>query len=205
MNKVKSFYRRHPWANTLLICFWALFTYSFGGWWGGWAPPWIGYHRWWWYDDLGHSLYGLMGGITALHIILNYTARGAFLFVGRILVSLVIFSMVMAGAGLFELYEFMWDDYLKPPDRLKGQDGLRDTMIDMWNAFWAAALSLLFWHAGRLLYRIFWPRRSDAEERNKIANDILAASERIRELRRSHWHEVRDRFRERVRKKDPST
>ena len=199
MASVWAQYCRHFWVNTLLICFWGLFAYSSGGWWGGWAPPWVGYHRWWWYDDVGHSLYGFVGGFTLLHFIINYTARGAFLFVGRGMVTIIVLAMVLAGAGLFELYEFIWDEFLKPPERFRGQNGLRDTMIDVWNALWAVAFLLFLWHMGRSLYRRIWPVYAEKEERSQTADDILEASERIRELRRRHWKEVRDKFRRKIR------
>lgn len=165
--------------------------------WGPWH--WIIYSNpIWWFDDLGHILYGFFGGLLVLYIKVNYTARGAFLFVGKKSLMFDTAIYVMAGGAFWELSEFIWDLYLQPsyfPYLNTAQYGLVDTMFDLLNTFWSVLFAIISWQIWRKVYSAFWPDEAEEEELQEIAETIQDASKEVFAIRRMHMKTIRNKFR----------
>ncbi len=199
MNEFPS--KKQTALNAGIIIFWFLIIILWG-----WNPL-DGYRRWWWFDDLGHMLYGFFGAWTFLYFKIHYSARGAFLFVGKKMLVLDTIFYVMGSGAIWELHEFMWDVFLRPgyfPYLDTAQHGLADTMLDLFHELWTATAALLIWHFGRWFYAVLWPEQAALEDRDYTADRIFEASVHLRELRRSHWKEIKTQFKNRLRqRRDP--
>lgn len=155
------------------------------------------------FDDVGHIVYGLGGGFLVLYLKINYTARGAFLFVGKKALMVDTVMYVMAGAAFWELAEFLWDA-LQPvyfPTLFKAQYNLNDTMIDMFNAFWAVLLALALWRLWRWVYAKYWPNDAEQEEFYEIQDALEHARNHIIRMRRIHMKSLREKVKKRIHEK----
>jgi hypothetical protein len=115
------------------------------------------YERFWWWDNLLHASSGVILGYVGFMIlfILNMMGR---INVGAAVIAFFTFSVGMASAGLWEIFEFMVDRF-----GTRMQLSLRDTMIDMILAAFGSLLAagFAYWH-----YR--WPQNSPMK--NAIQN-----------------------------------
>ncbi len=182
--------------NAGIVIFWLFFIFLWG--WN----PFDGFRRTWWFDDLGHILYGFCGGLTFLYFKIRYSARGAFLFVGKKMLILDTIFYVMGSGATWELGEFLWDAYIRPEYFSyldTAQHGLADTMLDLFHELWSVIIALFVWRLARMLYAALWPDEAVREDREYTADQIFEASAHLRELRRAHWKEIKMRFKNRIR------
>lgn len=90
------------------------------------------------YDDIMHFLSGILSVIFAYNVFLALNTNTNLIF-NRNVIILFVFCFNMTIAGLWEIFEFLADNFLGTNMQI---GGLSDTMFDMINAFIASLITI---------------------------------------------------------------
>lgn len=104
----------------------------------------MGFYRFFGYDDLLHFISGVMSGYAAWFLLLKLEGDKAAEWLSRKFIIIYILAFVMAVAGLWELLEFAGDTFLS--FNAQGRDHT-DTMMDMFDGLLGGTLfCILFFY-----------------------------------------------------------
>ncbi len=187
--------------NLLLPIFFIVFWLSFAYIWLviGWKDTNKLFTPHWWFDEVGHALFGTMGSCTLLFLFQNYAAKGVFRITGRFFLALVIIAIISLLGVLWELVEFIWDMWLQPEhfDWLgKAQSDSIDTMIDILVNASFSTLVMGIYGIYNMLYTKIYPDESALFQIEELTGEIKAISHAIGQHRREHLRHIVPALRE---------
>ena len=170
----------------LYFLFWVGFLYIWGL--SGWQDAEL-FNKVWWFDTAGHALFGIAFAWMLLLIISGHAVKGAFLFTGKIFLSIVVIAGVMLVGILWEAAERLWDWYLQPNYFMwlaKAQKDSVDTVSDILVNFCSAFFFVTCYHIYNIIYEKWHPDEAEKTEIEETIEMIQYVSEKIRRRRREH-------------------
>lgn len=179
----------------LLVAFWIAFVFAWGIWY--WKDA-VLFSSVWWFDTVGHVVFGFFGAFTLLYLFRTYAAKGAFVFVGRTFLSILIVAIIAITGVFWEVLELWWDYHLQPDyfDWLaKAQKNSADTTIDILVDTIAAALAMLMYGLYSRLYERYFPDGYAKDEIEEMRIKIEHFSKEIHSKRKEHFRQIKPTLR----------
>ena len=187
----------HP-RNAFLFISWVLFTVI---WFWGWNDDAI-FDSGWWFDAVGHALFGFLGALTFFYLFRRYAVRGIFNIAGDFFLALIIVSVVTCFGVLWEAVELGYDLAIQPSFAdwlVKAQKNSVDTTIDILENIGFSILAMLAAATYRALYRRRYPDESEQEEIEEMRAKIEHFSRELRGRHRKHLFYFRSHLKNLIR------
>ena len=188
-------------VNLLILLANLAFAYIWGIW--GWEGSEL-YESGWWFDALGHAVFGFSWAFIMLYWLKRYFPE-TYIVTRKIVIAIVIPLVVLAvGAIVWEGLERLWDEKIQPnyfPWLAKAQKGDVDTTLDNIFTWLAANTAMLCWWGWRKFHEWKWPNdaQQEAIEEEKEKARLHAAE--IMQMGREHRKQIMQEFRRSLKKK----
>ncbi|MCH7882854.1 hypothetical protein IIA95_00315 [Patescibacteria group bacterium] len=172
--------------NLAFIIFWLLFLFIWGYLWQDGQL----FGKAWWFDTLGHAVFGFFGAFTLLYLLRVYAIKGIFVFAGRVFLSVFIIAIITILGVFWEAGELFWDltlqlDYFNWI--AKAQKDSIDTTADILTNTGFAFFAMLFYGLYNKWYEKYYPNEYEKEEITKMKTKIARFSKDIRKQRRRYF------------------
>lgn len=174
--------------NLAFISFWLLFLFTWGYLWQD-AEL---FGKAWWFDVLGHTVFGFFGAFTLLYLLRVYAIKGIFVFAGRFFLSIFIISIITILGVFWEVGELLWDLKLQPDYFnwiAKAQKNSVDTTVDILTNTGFAFFAMLLYGLYNKWYEKYYPNEYEKEEVIEMQAKIARFSKDIRKRRKKYFKE----------------
>jgi len=177
-----------------LVIFWLVYAYIWAIW--GWNDSTL-FSRWWYFDTLGHAIFGVGATITLLFLFRN-SVHAWFFFGGNIMLTVATVSTVAFAGVFWEFIEAAWDVYHHGvPDHIRAQNSALDTSLDILSSTLTSFITVLIY----ILYSKWYWRRNPNEQVEELGSRIELLSQHMKKEIREQRLDIRKALRRRLKKK----
>ena len=196
LGKFKSFLRevKRP-ANIRIFVFAVLFAYIWGI--QNWSESALFSDRWW-FDALGHFVFGVGLSFTLLYWIRVY-APDSYILSGKLNIARQIIEDVTFIEAIFwEGFEMLWDLQIQPNYAswlARAQNSSADTTSDIIITSLGAVFAMFLWWCWRKYHEKRWPSETEKESIESAKAKSRALAKDILSTRLNHRKQIFNEFR----------
>ncbi|OGF74786.1 hypothetical protein A3E06_00250 [Candidatus Giovannonibacteria bacterium RIFCSPHIGHO2_12_FULL_44_42] len=212
MSKLRSLFRefKRPSNIRILACA-VLFAYVWGA--HNWGDPAL-FSNGWWFDVLGHFIFGVGLSFVMLYWIKLY-APESYILSGKLNIARQIIEDVTIIEAIFwEGFEMLWDLQIQPNYAswlARAQNSSADTTSDIIITSLGAIFAMFLWWCWRKYHEKRWPNDTEKESIESAKAKSRALAKEILATRKSHRKQIYNEFKKSlketvrtVKKIDPS-
>jgi len=195
LGKLRTFFRefKRP-SNIRIFSCAVLFTYVWGA--HNWGDSEL-FSNGWWFDALGHFIFGVGLSFVMLYWIKLY-APESYILSGKLNIARQIIEDVTIIEAIFwEGFEMLWDLQIQPNYAswlAQAQKGSADTTSDIIVTALGATFAMFLWRCWRKYHEKRWPSEAEKESIESAKAKSRALAKEILATRKGHRRQIFNEF-----------